>query len=80
MEDGLLSKVAGKRSIQRAAALLLTVIAMIGATGCRGSLYNDKLEVPFVPFGNDPMLLVIAFIIFGDLCPILSFSVSWVRW
>jgi len=71
MEDGLLSKVAGKRMITRA-ALLLTAIAMAGATGCRGSLYNDKLQIPFVPFGIDPMFLIVAIIVFGVLGPLVT--------
>ncbi len=72
MEDVLLSRTNCKRIAQRAAALLLTAIALIGATGCRGSLYNDKMQIPMVPFGIDPMFLVIGIIIFGVLGPLVT--------
>ena len=57
---------------RRWSALLIAAMAMLSAMGCRGSLYNDKMQVPMVPIGIDPLFLVVGIIIFGVLGPLVT--------
>jgi hypothetical protein len=62
---------------RRTALLLIVAVAMMSLAGCTGSLYNERLKVPFLPFGIDPMFLIIGFIIFGFLGPLITVAMLW---
>lgn len=61
-----------KRAVTRLITLLLSLFTLPGLAGCRGSLYGDQLTIPGTTIGVDPLLLVVGFLVFGLLGPIVT--------